>query len=36
MITTDEATGKPYLKLPLPEPQVLKKVFDFINMLKNG
>lgn len=36
MIATDEATGKPYLKLPLPEPQVLKKVFDFINMLKNG
>jgi hypothetical protein len=36
MIATEESTGRPYLKLPLPEPQVLQKIFDFINSLRGS
>jgi superfamily II DNA or RNA helicase len=36
LIATEESTGQPYLKLPLPEPQVLQKIFDFINSLRGS
>jgi superfamily II DNA/RNA helicase len=36
MIATEESTGRPYLKLPLPEPQVLQKIFDFVNSLRGS
>jgi superfamily II DNA or RNA helicase len=36
MIATEESTGQPYLKLPLPNPQVLQKIFDFVKSLRGG
>jgi hypothetical protein len=36
MIATEESSGQPYLKLPLPEPQVLQKIFDFIKTLRGS
>jgi superfamily II DNA or RNA helicase len=36
MIATEESTGQPYLKLPLPDPQVLQKIFDFAKSLRGG
>jgi superfamily II DNA/RNA helicase len=34
LITTEESTGQPYLKLPLPNPQVLQKIFEFVKSLR--
>jgi superfamily II DNA or RNA helicase len=34
LIATEESTGHPYLKLPLPNPQVLQKIFDFVKSLR--
>ncbi|MCC6125758.1 MAG: DEAD/DEAH box helicase [Pirellulales bacterium] len=36
MIATEESTGQPYLKLPLPEPQVLQKIFEFVKSLRGN
>ncbi len=36
MIATEDSTGQPYLKFPLPEPQVLQKIFDFVKSLRGS
>jgi superfamily II DNA/RNA helicase len=36
MIAKEESTGQSYLKLPLPDPQVLQKIFDFVKTLRGN
>ncbi len=31
LLAADESTGQPYLKLPLPKPDVLKKILDLLS-----
>ena len=33
LLATDESTGQPYLKHPLPKPEILKKLADILNGL---
>ena len=36
MIGRDETTGRPYLKVPLPEPEMVQQVFSAIGGLVAG
>jgi hypothetical protein len=36
LVARDEATGQPYLKLPIPNPDVVQKIVDLLGALTGG
>ncbi len=36
LVARDRATGQSYLKLPLPDPQIVQKIVDLLGVFRGG